>query len=187
MLAVMDDISYLSIRELGYLLRDRQIGPVELTRHALDRLDSIGRGLNAVVTLTGDIALKQARLAEDEMLGGLDRGLLHGLPYGLKDVIAAVGAPTTWGAEPFRHQSFTEDATVTRRLRQAGAILCAKLATIEIAGGMGYDYLLTHFVPKLRRAGVDEESVALMLVANPAEVFTLPKSPARRHSHELRQ
>jgi len=136
----MDDLSYLSIRELGYLLRDRQIGPVELTRHALDRLDSIGRGLNAVVTLTGDIALDQARLAEDEMLGGLYRGPLHGIPYGLKDVIAAVGAPTTWGAEPFRHRSFAEDATVTRRLRQAGAVLCAKLATIEIAGGMGYDH-----------------------------------------------
>ena len=135
-----EELSFLSIREVGDMLRRRAIGPVELTRHALDRLDTIGRGLNAVVTITEEIALRQARLAEEELSNGVDRGPLHGVPYGLKDVIAAAGAPTTWGAAPFQHQSFSIDATVARRLRDAGAILCAKLATIEIAGGMGYDH-----------------------------------------------
>lgn len=134
-----DDIAFSSLRELGALLRSGAISPTELAKLYLDRLDRIGRTLNAVVSITDDIALREAALAEAELRSGLDRGPLHGIPYGLKDIVAAVGAPTTWGAEPFRQQTFAYEATVTRKLRDAGAVLAAKLATVEIAGGMGYD------------------------------------------------
>jgi aspartyl-tRNA(Asn)/glutamyl-tRNA(Gln) amidotransferase subunit A len=134
-----DEIAFLSIGELGKLLRKGDLSPVDLARLYLTRLDEIARPLRAVVTITDDIALREAKLAETELRAGLDRGPLHGIPYGLKDIIAAVGAPTTWGAAPFRDQAFTQEATVTRRLRDAGAILAAKLATVEIAGGMGYN------------------------------------------------
>src|SRR5207245_10005314 len=69
---------------------------------------------------------------------GRARGPLHGIPYGVKDLLAAKGYPTTWGAEPYRSQSFDEDATVVARLGAAGAVLVAKLAMVELAGGMGY-------------------------------------------------
>jgi aspartyl-tRNA(Asn)/glutamyl-tRNA(Gln) amidotransferase subunit A len=87
--------------------------------------------------MTEDVARREAALAEDELRAGLDRGPLHGIPYGLKDIISAAGKPTTWGAFP--DQRFDSEATVTRKLRDAGAILLAKVATIEFAGGMGYD------------------------------------------------
>jgi aspartyl-tRNA(Asn)/glutamyl-tRNA(Gln) amidotransferase subunit A len=134
-----DEIAFLSIRGLGALLRKGELSPVDLTRLYLERLESIGRDLRVVVTITLDIALREAALAEAELRSGLDRGPLHGIPYGLKDIVAAVGAPTTWGATPFKDQTFEQEATVVRKLRNAGAILVAKLATIEIAGGMGYD------------------------------------------------
>jgi aspartyl-tRNA(Asn)/glutamyl-tRNA(Gln) amidotransferase subunit A len=132
-----DDLAFLSIRELGALLRSGQVSPTELTEIYLRRLDQIGRTLNAVVTITDDIAHREAALAEAELRDGLDRGPLHGIPYGLKDIISVVGAPTTWGAFP--DQRFDREATVTRKLRDAGAVLLAKVATIELAGGMGYD------------------------------------------------
>ena len=88
--------------------------------------------------LTDDAALREAALAEAELLQGIDRGPLHGIPYGVKDIIATAGIPTTWGASPFAEQIFDHDATVVRRLRNAGGVLAAKVATVEIAGGMGY-------------------------------------------------
>ncbi len=132
-----DDLAFSSIRDLGVLLRSRAISPRELTDLYLGRLDDVGRRLNAVVTITDDIAHAQAELAGAELRQGIDRGPLHGIPYGLKDIISAAGAPTTWGLFP--DQRFSEDATVTRKLRDAGAVLAAKVATIELAGGMGYD------------------------------------------------
>jgi aspartyl-tRNA(Asn)/glutamyl-tRNA(Gln) amidotransferase subunit A len=133
------DLAFATIGELGALLRAREISPVELTRYFLDRLDEVARPLNAVVTITGDVALREAALAEAELIRGVDRGPLHGIPYGAKDIIAAAGIPTTWGAAAFAEQVFGYDATVVRRLRDAGAILAAKVATVEIAGGMGYN------------------------------------------------
>jgi aspartyl-tRNA(Asn)/glutamyl-tRNA(Gln) amidotransferase subunit A len=134
-----DGLAFATIGELGTMLRAREISPVELTRYFLDRLDEVARPLNAVVTITDDVALGEAALAEAELIRGVDRGPLHGIPYGAKDIIAAAGIPTTWGAAPFAEQMFGYDATVVRRLREAGAILAAKLATVEIAGGMGYN------------------------------------------------
>jgi Asp-tRNA(Asn)/Glu-tRNA(Gln) amidotransferase A subunit family amidase len=130
---------FLSIRALGELLRSRQVSPVDLATIFLDRLEALGPKYNAVVTLTRDLALVQARAAETDILAGRYRGPLHGVPYGAKDLLATAGGiPTTWGAAPFRDRQFDTDATVIRRLREAGAVLAAKLAMVELAGGMGY-------------------------------------------------
>ena len=130
---------FLPIRVLGDLIRSRQVSPVELSRAFLDRLESRGPAYNAVVTLTRDLALEQARAAEQDILAGRYRGPLHGIPYGVKDLLATAGGiPTTWGAAPFRGRRFDFDATVIRKLREAGAVLTAKLAMVELAGGMGY-------------------------------------------------
>ncbi len=133
------ELAFASVRELGAKLRAGEFTSVALTKFFLARLDSIGRKLNAVVTLTEDLALVQARNADRELAQGHDRGLLHGIPYGAKDLLATAGIPTSWGAAPLKEQMFDEDATVVSRLRQAGAVLAAKLAMVEIAGGLGYD------------------------------------------------
>lgn len=134
-----NSLVFLSIRALGELIRNRQVSPVELATAFLDRLEALGPTYNAVVTITRDLALEQARAAETEIVAGRYRGPLHGVPYGSKDLLATAGGiPTTWGAAPFRDRRFDYDATVIRRLRGAGAILAAKLAMVELAGGMGY-------------------------------------------------
>ena len=132
------DAVFLPVRELAEQVRTRQVSPVALTRLFLDRLERLGPRYNAVVTLTADLAEKQAREAEREIGEGRYRGPLHGIPYGLKDVFATEGYPTTWGAGPLREQAFDHDATIVRRLRDAGAVLAAKLALVELAGGTGY-------------------------------------------------
>jgi aspartyl-tRNA(Asn)/glutamyl-tRNA(Gln) amidotransferase subunit A len=130
---------FLSIRALGELLRSRQVSPVELAKTFLDRLEALGPTYNAVVTVTRALALEQARAAEKDILAGRYKGPLHGIPYGAKDLLATAGGiPTTWGAAPFRDRQLGIDATVIRRLREAGAVLAAKLAMVELAGGMGY-------------------------------------------------
>jgi aspartyl-tRNA(Asn)/glutamyl-tRNA(Gln) amidotransferase subunit A len=137
--AAPGDLLFTPIRELARRVRAREISPVALAEISLERLDTHGRKLNAVVTLAGEEALARAREAEKEIQGGKYRGPLHGIPYGAKDLLAARGMPTTWGAAPYREQSFGYDATVIRRLADAGAILTAKLAMVELAGGMGYN------------------------------------------------
>jgi aspartyl-tRNA(Asn)/glutamyl-tRNA(Gln) amidotransferase subunit A len=87
----------------------------------------------------------EAKERDHELRSGRDRGPLHGIPYGAKDLLAAQGAPTTWGAQPYRDQLLKEDATVVRRLRTAGAVLAAKLAMVELAGGMGYNQAFASF------------------------------------------
>jgi Asp-tRNA(Asn)/Glu-tRNA(Gln) amidotransferase A subunit family amidase len=132
-------LAFRTIRELGEDLRSRRVSPVELTEACLHRLDTVGRQLNAVVTLTPERALEQARRAERELKNGEDRGPLHGIPYGAKDLLATSGGiPTTWGAAPFKDRCFDYDATVIERLEASGAVLVAKLAMVELAGGMGY-------------------------------------------------
>jgi aspartyl-tRNA(Asn)/glutamyl-tRNA(Gln) amidotransferase subunit A len=130
---------FLPVRDLASRMRARQLSPVELTEGCLDRLEKLGPRYNAVVTVMREPALAEARAAEKELRAGHDRGPLHGIPYGVKDLLATKDAPTTWGAEPYREQRFAHDATVVQRLRAAGAVLCAKLAMVELAGGMGYD------------------------------------------------
>jgi len=139
------DVAFASVGELGKLLRARSISSVELTKLFLRRLHAIGPKLNAVVTITEERALAEAAAADRELArlsvdpSSTGVGPLTGIPYGVKDLLATRGAPTTWGAAPYKHQSFAFDATVVRRLRASGAVLVAKLAMIELAGGMGYN------------------------------------------------
>ncbi len=133
-------LMYLPVRELAERIRLRRLSPVALAEQCLARLETLGPKLNAVVTVMRASALAEARGAEADIRAGRYRGVLHGIPYGVKDLLATQGAPTTWGAEPYRTQVFDHDATVVNKLRQAGAILCAKLAMVELAGGMGYNH-----------------------------------------------
>ena len=130
---------YATISQLGDLLRRKRITSLELTRMYLDRLERLGGGLGAVVTITRELAERQARAADREIATGRWRGPLHRIPYGAKDLLATAGIPTTWGAEPYRNQVFDYDATVVSKLRDAGAVLVAKLAMVELAGGFGYN------------------------------------------------
>ena len=132
------EVIFRPLRELGELVRTRQVSPVDLTETFLERLRTIGPRYNAVVTLTAALAREQALRAERELGAGHWRGPLHGIPYGVKDLFATAGIATSWGAAPFRQQVFDYDATVVRRLRDAGAVLAAKLAMVELAGGLGY-------------------------------------------------
>jgi aspartyl-tRNA(Asn)/glutamyl-tRNA(Gln) amidotransferase subunit A len=133
------DLSYATVIELGRLIRSGQTTPTRLAEHFIDRLETVGRRLNAVVTITRDLALAQARQAEKELASGIDRGPLHGIAYGAKDLLATAGIPTSWGAAPFKDQVFDHDAAVVERLRAAGAVLVAKLSMVECAGGFGYE------------------------------------------------
>ncbi len=132
-------LHYQSATELGLRLRSRQISSVELTRLFLDRLANQGKALNGVSEITADLALQQARAADEEIAAGKIRGPLHGVPYGAKDLLATQGIPTRWGSPAHANQVFDYDATVISRLREAGAVLIGKLAMVELAGGGGYD------------------------------------------------
>ena len=136
---ISDELLHSSVRELGNLLRAGRISSLALTEAYLERLEKHGPKLGAVVTVTRELAIKEARAADDELRAGHRRGPLHGIPYGVKDLLATKGIPTTWGAEPYRQQVFDYDATVVRKLREAGGVLVAKLAMVELAGGFGYN------------------------------------------------
>jgi aspartyl-tRNA(Asn)/glutamyl-tRNA(Gln) amidotransferase subunit A len=136
---VSDDPVFVPLRQLGGMIRTGKVSPVQLAETFLHRLETLGPRYNAVVTLTRERAMDQARRAERELAAGRDFGPLHGIPYGAKDLLATSGGiPTSWGAAPLKDQRFDEDATVIRKLEAAGAVLCAKLAMVELAGGMGY-------------------------------------------------
>jgi aspartyl-tRNA(Asn)/glutamyl-tRNA(Gln) amidotransferase subunit A len=138
---VLDEsVYFLPVRELAARIRGRKLSPVALAEGVLDRLERIGPRFNAVVTLMRDSGLADARAAEAEIAAGRYRGPLHGVPFGVKDLVATRGVPTTWGAAPYREQVFDYDATAVTRLREKGAVLCAKLAMVELAGGMGYNH-----------------------------------------------
>ena len=128
-----NDLAFYSIPELAGLIRSKQITSVELTKFFLDRLKKWGDTLECVITLTEDTALAQAARADEELKNGKYRGLLHGIPYGLKDLFAVKGYKTTWGTTPYKDQYVDEDAYVYKRLRFAGAVLCAKLSLGALA------------------------------------------------------
>src|SRR5256712_2419313 len=135
---IRDDVAFGSIPELGRLLRARKLSSTDLTELYLERLERFGPRYDCVVRVARERGVAGAATADRELRAGGVRGPLHGIPYGVKDLLAAKGYPTTWGAEPYRSQSFDEDATVVARLGAAGAVLVAKLAMVELAGGMGY-------------------------------------------------
>ncbi len=129
------DLPYYTVGQLGELLRTKQITSVELTRFFLDRLKKYDTQLHCVVTLTEDLAMEQARRADAEIKQNKFRGPLHGIPYGAKDLLAKQGYKTTWGAMPYKDQNIEVDATVIRKLEDAGAILCAKMTLGALAMG----------------------------------------------------
>jgi len=131
----VESLAFAPVTSLARLLQSKQITSVELTRMYLDRLKRHNATLNCVVTITEERALGEAAAADAEIAAGKYRGALHGVPYGVKDIVAAKGYPTKWGAPPLEHQTFDEDATVVRRLHDAGAVLVAKLTTGELAFG----------------------------------------------------
>ena len=133
--AAPDELAFYSVRELGVLLHNRRITSEELTRLYLARLREYGPRLHCVTTLTEERALREARRADREIAAGHYRGPLHGIPYGVKDLLNTAGAPTTWGAAPYTNQTFAADATVIQRLEAAGAVLVAKLSLGELAMG----------------------------------------------------
>lgn len=131
----MTDLAFYSIPQLAGLIKSRKISSVELTEFYIDRLKKYNDTLHCVINLTEELAYKQALKADNELSDGHYRGILHGIPYGAKDLFAVPGYPTTWGAEPFRGQILDEEATVIRKLREAGAVLVAKLTMGALAWG----------------------------------------------------
>lgn len=132
-------ISHFSgIKELGQALRKRQVSSVELTNLFLNRLRTLGKDHNAVAEMTDELALKQARKA-DEMLARGAKNPLCGIPFGVKDLLATKGVPTRWGSPGHDDQVFDYDATVVDKLQKNGGTLCAKLEMIELAGGGNYN------------------------------------------------
>jgi Asp-tRNA(Asn)/Glu-tRNA(Gln) amidotransferase A subunit family amidase len=129
----IDDLAFYSIGELAHLIKTKQITSTQLTKMYLERLKKYGPMLHCVITLTEDRALAEAKKADEEIAQGKYRGLLHGIPYGVKDLLSTKKYNTTWGAAPYKNQIIDEDATVIKKLEKAGAVLCAKLSMGELA------------------------------------------------------
>jgi len=128
-----DEIAFAPVSQLSRWIESRQLTSDRLTRIYLERLERFQPRINAVITLTRELALAQARQADAEIAAGRYRGPLHGIPWGAKDLVDTAGIPTTWGAEPFRNRVPTADAATVARLHQAGAVLVAKLSLGALA------------------------------------------------------
>ena len=136
----MTDLAYLTIAEASGLLRAKKLSPVEYTKALIERIERHDGKLNAFLRFTPDIALEDARRAEAEIGRGGWRGALHGVPYGLKDIIDYAGLPTTGHSKILQENVATSDAPVTQKLRAAGGIFMGKLSTHEFAiGGPSFD------------------------------------------------
>jgi len=130
-----DELAFLSVSDLGKLIRRKSISSTYLTQIYIDRLKKFDKQLKCVVTLMEDDALRNAAQADKEISAGEYRGPLHGIPWGAKDLFSVKGYPTTWGAMPYKDQIIDEDATVVTRLKEAGAVLVAKLSLGALAMG----------------------------------------------------
>ena len=131
----IEELAFLPVTQLAQLVRTRRVSSVALTKMYIERLKRSGPKLHCVITLTEERAMAQARRADRELAEGRYRGPLHGIPWGAKDLLAVRDYPTTWGATPFKEQYFDDDATVVRRLDEAGAVLVAKLTMGALANG----------------------------------------------------
>lgn len=131
----LEELAFTSVRDLAELVRTRKVSSLALTEMFLGRLERLDAKLHCVITLTRERALAQARQADKELAAGRYRGPLHGIPWGAKDLLAVKGYPTTWGAGGFETQVIDEDATVVKRLDEAGAVLVAKLTLGALAMG----------------------------------------------------
>lgn len=131
----LEAMAFYSVGDLAELIRSRRVTSTALTRMYIERLKKHGGRLECVVTLTEDLAMRQARQADREIAAGKYRGPLHGIPYGAKDLLAVAGYKTTWGAGPYKDQVIDKNATVIERLEEAGAVLVAKLTLGALAWG----------------------------------------------------
>ena len=133
--ADVESLAFATLAQLSRLVKARRVTSMQLTRMYLDRLKKYGPRLLCVITLTEELALKQAARADEEIASGKYRGPLHGIPYGAKDLLATKGIPTTYGVLVFKDQVLDFDATVIAKLEEAGAVLVAKLSLGELAMG----------------------------------------------------
>ena len=131
----LENAAFWPVLHLAQLLKTRQVTSLELTQMYLTRLHKYNTRLNCVVTFLDEVALAQAKQADREIAAGHYKGPLHGIPWGAKDIIAVKGYRTTWGSAAYKEQVLDEDASVVEMLRDAGAVLLAKLASGELAGG----------------------------------------------------
>jgi len=138
--ALDEDDAFAPVSQLAPRLRRREISPIDLTELYLDRITRHAGALNAFARVTTERARAEAKQADDELRAGRYRGPLHGIPYGAKDLLDTAGIPTEWGSRACKGRVPPRDATVVRRLREAGAILLGKLAMVEFAGCVGYRY-----------------------------------------------
>lgn len=130
-----NDLAFYSIPQLASLIKNKKISSTELTTFFLNRLKKWGDTLECVITLTEELAMQQAKQADIDLTKGIYRGPLHGIPYGLKDLFAVKGYRTTFGSTPYKDQVIDENAYVYTKLKEAGAVLCAKLSL----GALAYD------------------------------------------------
>jgi Asp-tRNA(Asn)/Glu-tRNA(Gln) amidotransferase A subunit family amidase len=128
-----EDIAFASVTQLSRWIESRQLTSERLTRIYLTRLEKFNPQLRCAITITRDLALQQAKQADEEISNGRYRGALHGIPFGVKDLLDTAGIPTTYGAEPYRNRIPSEDAVVVKRLHEAGAVLVAKLSLGALA------------------------------------------------------
>ena len=133
--ADLEELAFWPVTHLASLVQTQRVRSVDLTRMYLGRLKKYGPKLECVISLTEDLAMEQARRADAEISRGEYRGPLHGIPWGAKDLLAEHAYRTTWGAMPYKDQIIAEDATVVKRLEQAGAVLVAKLTLGALAWG----------------------------------------------------
>jgi aspartyl-tRNA(Asn)/glutamyl-tRNA(Gln) amidotransferase subunit A len=134
------DIAFLTIAELNRAYERRELSPVEVTRALLDRVAAHDAKLNSFIRVTEDLAMAEAKEAERELMAGTRRGPMHGIPYGLKDIVETAGIPTTGHSKLRQHHVPKADAEIVRRLKDGGGILLGKLATWEFAlGGPSWD------------------------------------------------
>ncbi len=131
----INELAFYSIEELAALIKSKKISSVELTKFFIERIKKYGDSLQCVISITEDLALEQAREADADITSGKYKGLLHGIPFGLKDLFSVKGTKTTWGAAPYKNQVIQEDAYVYSRLREAGAVLVAKFTLGALAMG----------------------------------------------------
>ena len=131
----LNEIAFYSIPQLAALIQSRQITSVQLTQLYLNRLKKYNPTLECAITITEDLAMKQAQKADREIANGNYKGLLHGIPYGTKDLMSVEGYKTTWGAMPYKNQQINHTATVIKKLEDAGAVLIAKLVSGALARG----------------------------------------------------
>ena len=131
----IEDCAFYTIGQLAHLIRTRQISSLELTEMYLSRLERFGPQLECVVTVTKELAIEQAKRADEAIKNGKYLGPLHGIPYGAKDLLAVEGYKTTWGAMTHKDQFIESTATVVKKLEEAGAVLVAKLTLGALAWG----------------------------------------------------